>query len=55
MTMRSPHLQRGRSHHIQRHSKVPRWLFVILVAAMLLSIAVGIYIGMHTRVFGPDY
>jgi hypothetical protein len=36
-------------------SPIPRWLAVIFVVMMWLLVALGIYIGLHSRVLGPDY
>jgi uncharacterized membrane protein len=36
-------------------SKIPGWLALIFLLTMCLLIALGIYIGLHSRVLGPDY
>jgi hypothetical protein len=35
--------------------KIPRPLVITFLLAMCLLIAVGIYIGLHSRVLGPEY
>ncbi len=36
-------------------SKIPRWLTLTFLVAMYLLIAIGIYIGLHSLVLGPEY
>jgi hypothetical protein len=35
--------------------QIPRWLWVTLVLAIWLLVALGIYVGLHSRVLGPEY
>lgn len=35
--------------------KIPWWLILAVLAAMCMLIVFGIYIGLHSRVLGPEY
>ena len=49
-----PQVNRGRRSAVNR-VKVPRWVACAFFAISCLLVALGIYIGLHVRVFGPDW
>jgi uncharacterized membrane protein len=40
---------------LARKHVLPRWITILLLVVMWLLVALGIYIGLHSRVLGPDY
>lgn len=40
---------------LARKHMLPRWITILFLVVMLLLVALGIYIGLHSRVLGPDY
>ncbi len=55
MGRRSLPLPRGKDGESAGLTRIPRWVAVAFVVIMSLLIGLGIYIGLHSRVFGPDY
>ena len=43
------------ANRASRFGKVPRWLQLTFLVAMGLLVALGIYIGLYSRVLGPEY